>query len=415
MAERTAIPAFTGTVNRVRETELPTGGLREALDVDIDNAGKLLPRKASVQVGSGGHSAWGHPAIPYGLYVSEGRLIRLPDTEEIATVANNRRMSYCELHGRTYFTNGVESGCLNPELMRWGMDRPPSPTVVVTSGALIPGQYQVAFTVLFNNNGEESAASPVETVDVGQDQGIVVTPLPVHPDITHVRLYASPPNGSELYHVATVPNGVNAITISHSPDGHPIETLHKLPFPPCDRIASFKRRIIGSIGKWLVFSDIENPSLQDPRHNWLPFSEPIVFLGPVDDGVYVGTSKRVWFCAGNDPKDWSLRVVDVVGVIPQDSAVPIPADTFPGERLLAQGSLVPWWSNDGELVIGRSEGYVQRVSASFSVSRFARCQIVYREQEHVRQLISLFQTPVGEDRQAPRYPLTHIHTHGISL
>jgi hypothetical protein len=90
--------------------------------------------------------------------------------------------------------------------------------------------------------------------------------------------------------------------------------VNDLPYPFVNPNQDFKQRMIGgqalefynsrlysANGSNVFFSDATVPGRMDKRKNAIAFPNRVTLLKAVGDGIYVGTSKGVWFEKGSDP------------------------------------------------------------------------------------------------------------------
>jgi len=413
-----------GIDTRSRETAIPDGALADASNVDITRDGHVVFAAggySAVDGAAGGHSLWSWPSLGYALYVSSaGNLTRVDSdgtTTALASVSADRPLAYAEHNGRAYYANGLDMGYIDQSgaAKLWGVDAPPAPRVSVGSdGGMPAGRYHVAITVLYNN-GEESAPSLPQTVTLSDVGGITAT-LPSSPDITAVLVYISStksPDGTELYYHGRGDPGQSYL-ITGSGSGYRLNHLFKSRMPCCTVLAPFKRRILGAIGSNLYFSETNQVSICDLRHNWLPFSEPITCIAPVEDGCYIGTNTKTYWCAGNDPTEWSRIVKRPYGIASQPSVFYLPDDTFQAEGLPPSVG-APWFSQDGGVCIGRNGGFIQNITqGAVGIGPHREAALGYREHDGIRQLIAALRDTSPNTRSSPNPSVTGTSQYGIT-
>lgn len=417
-----AFPAGLNT--RARETDLPKGSARSAVNIDFTREGHVILAAGgytAVSGAAGGHSLWSWPDLGYALYVSQsGVLIRINadgSCDDVTTVSADRPMSYALFNRRVYFSNGADMGCLDGGVLRpWGIDPPPPPFVnVIADGALPAGRYLVAISVLYNG-GEESAPSAPQTVVLGAVGGIALT-LPSSPAISHVLIYCSSTkaaNGEELFYHGRVVASAGGYLITAQAASYRLNTLFLGRMPCGSLIATFKRRLLAAVGSNLSFSEIEQPSLCNRRHGWLPFDEPITAIAPVDDGCYIGTATKTYWCAGTDPTDWTRTLIRPFGIARQSSVPYLPDDAFPTDGV-PRGTAVPWFGQDGGLCVGRNGGVVQLITqAAVGVAPHQEATCFYHEQSGVRQVIAALRGTRHDTRSAPETPVSRTERYGLT-
>lgn len=416
-----AFPAGLNT--RARETDLPKGSARSAVNIDFTREGHVILAAGgytAVSGAAGGHSLWSWPDLGYALYVSQsGVLIRIRadgSRETVTAVSADRPMSYALFNRQAYFSNGEEMGYLEDGVLRpWGIDPPPPPFVnVIADGGLPAGRYLVAISVLYND-GEESAPSAPQTVVLKKSGGIALI-LPDSSAISHVLIYCSSTkaaNGEELFYHGRVVKGAGSYLITAQAAGYRLNTLFLGRMPCGSLIAAFKRRLLSAVAGNLYFSELEQPSLCNRRHGWLPFDEPITAIAPVDDGCYIGTATKTYWCAGTDPTDWTRVVVRPFGIAYQASVPYLPNDAFPTDT--SQGAAVPWFGQDGGLCVGRNGGFVQAVTQErVGIAPHLSATIFYRECASVRQVLIALQGAKQSERASIDTPTNRVERHGLA-
>ncbi len=419
-----------GTDNRNRINKLAAGSLRLIENADVTNSGTIkYPRPGYAQIaGSGGHSAWTWPPFHYALYVdTTGNLIGInKNNQSLSTLTTGlspgQSLTYAYFAGRAYYSNGSDQGYIDGNSIArfWGVDPPPQPTLTASSGgvALDAGRYIVALTVTYNV-GEESAASPASLITLSS-AGTITVPTPTHPDITHVNIYVSSvnaPNGSQLYYHGRVVNGTSSYVVEKSDLLRPLKTQNMARFPACTFIASWKRHLLGIVGHEVVWSRPEQAgAIWDAQAARINFSETPTFIAPVDDGVYVGTRSETYFLSGTDPmQPWQKVRIEQHGIIPQKSVCWLPGDTFQGE-IPTLGPAVPWITTEGEIVVGRNGGFIQKVAPRLAVNNHASSRIQFFEYNGIRRLLVTLQQAISiNPRISPDITPGNINTHNIVI
>jgi hypothetical protein len=408
--ERIRYSGWPGGIHNIaRDMNVPDGYLRAAQNVDVLPDGKIIRRRGyGVVAGApGGHSAYSNPAINYGLYVSDaGELVRvdsLGNRITLANVSNNARMSYTFHRDTVYYGNGVQYGKVNSlgAHSLWGVDPPPPPVMSSSSnGGLKPGRYQACLAPV-DNNGEEHALSSRATITLTSGDAILVSNIPSASGVASMNLYTTSlhaPDGQELFLCANIPSGTSTYTIRKTSITRPPRKEDQVKrVRPMSRLASFKRRILGASGsrKYLLFTEYQT-SLYNAAYNWLPFEQTINGILPVEDGVFVGTTKEVYFCAGNDAADFTKVLVDGKGMCNVYQKPRIPRNTFPLEGVSQQGEIVMWLSTDGEIIVGRNGGSIQRVTTNtYALQRHLYTHFHEWEHDGRRTIISTLHYPLG--------------------
>lgn len=360
-----------GVDTRSRQQALAEGAVRFAENVDIVR-GKPIRANGYEQIPGldGGHSLWSWPGLSYALMVNATEdLVRI-DGDLSATVlgrVGNTPLSYCELGGEVYLSNGATTGRvnLNQQLEPWGMDAPPAPFAMPnTTGGFCEGTYQVAYTGI--SDGEEGPASNPTPVQLAEGQGIALMDVPTAPGIDAVCLYISDPDGTELYFYGELNPGAALVEIGGGLRTKRIlADLEAERFPGGELLASWHRHVLAASGNVLRLTRNKQASLWRPAEDWYQFESPITFIGPVLDGVYVGTGYAVYFLAGDSAENWARTIKSNRGAIRQPLQSYIPSDLFDGE--VSADNVALWWSTEGIPMLGRNGGLVTALSGVFAL------------------------------------------------
>jgi hypothetical protein len=391
-------------VNNVRSlTDLGRRALRAGVNVDIPVSGRPRRRHgyASVQAGNA-HSLWAPEGWPYALLVIDGQLCKLEAAGDAETVTpllaspTSNRWRYCVQNDAVHASNGVDTARIDMAgaLSAWGVDAPSGqPLVAAPAGlGLDAGRYQVAVTFVAPD-GEESGTGRAANVAVPQDGGIALSAIPQPLSGTgSIRVYCSPPDGDALYHVATVPAGTLAHTITRSqPPGRMLETQFCDRVPPSSFLCSYRGRIYFAIGDTLYYTLALRFGLFRVHQGYFRFPHRITGVAAVADGLYVGTQRMAYFLAGSDPKDMTQRPVDAFGVV-ENTLQALRGATF-GVPVSSQELAAVWWSANGLLLRGGASGAVTPITKGrLALPSFATGSLLHREQDQVQQLVSVLRS-----------------------
>lgn len=361
--------SFAGGVdNRSHLAELPAGFVRKAENVEIDErgVGGLRDGYALWVALPGAHSLWDHPLLTFALVADASSLYRLDEDgtlTALATGLNGSRLSYAVIGRHAYWSNGVQTGRVDllGTAAGWGVETPlPSFGVsAVANGGLFAGRYGVSMTFT-NAVGEEGGAPETEWVDVAEGAGIQVSGVPVSGDglATAARIYVTSANGTELFHATTVAPGTAVVMIGAGQRGKQLATQFCEPFPPAGHLLAKAGRLIGAVGRRLVWSQALYPGLWRPTQNSLTLPDEITMVAAPDSPqfvLYVATRKRVYVLQGESIDTASLSVACAAGAQPGSMAM------LPAEVLHMDGVLTPtplWAGTDGVPYAGMVSGVV---------------------------------------------------------
>lgn len=371
-----------GMNNRVDEQELDDGFLRDALNVDITNAGYARRRRGYVALLAPAHSVFAHD--DKFLFVSGGDLyLGLPPNHAIVRAGvGTEEMAYVELNGEIYFSNGVVTGKIdqNNTPRPWGIEIPnPVPVMAATAfGGMHAGTYQVALTYI-DDRGEEGGGNHLGSILVPSGGGILISVLPttLEPTVVSIRIYVSSVNDDLLFHLVTLPIGTPAYQVFLSGNlGREYDTDLMDPFPPCSQLAKYNGRIYGVDGRFLWYTEPLRYGLTKLRENFIPYASDIGVVAPVEDGIYV-CADRTWWLDGRGPGEFNTKDVLPFGAV-LGSAVEI-----------GNSRNMAWFSKNG-FMIGKAGGKVEQVSdAALAMPGYTKGATLFREQYGLRQLVTV--------------------------
>jgi len=389
-------PAGQNTV--APETALPEGSLRRALNVDLDDGGKVYrrPGRTLTLAATAPHSLWSDGEAVY--YVSGTELLRgvslsSPPTV-IATVSADLPVSFCKVNEVPYWSNGVESGrILSGVSEPWSVPTPPwqPAATAVSTGGMPAGRYQVAIT--FARRGEEGGAIQPTILSVPAGGGIDLSAIPQNPAADSVRVYLSTPDGDQLYFHSYIPAATTTASLVHKNLGKPLATLF-LDEMPAGRIVRHKHgRLWVANSNILACSEALRYGLTNPGKHFFLFPADITVLEPVDDGAYV-VADKTYFLGGTSPEAMTQRVVlDATGVFGTGM-------TLAAHRtgLQATGELAYWVGSIGP-VLGLPGGQVMGLTKDRAYDVLAESGAsLYRERAGrygaIRQVVSALRQPV---------------------
>lgn len=338
--------------------------LRDGANVDIDRDGRPSRRagRSRVLAMHGIRDLWTSEAgrtfaaVGTTLYVvhASGML------EPIGELNSADPCSYAELNGEVIVSNRstllrVVGAAARP---LGAPDAPPPECQPADAGGLPAGRYAVGVTFL--SGDEEGGMSPLRFVQVEDGGGIALSGLLVPDDATSIRVYRSHPNGTDLYRVTDLPVGVASYHLGASPLGAASETRGLRRTPPGELVAAWRGRLLVAHGRYLRFTVALRYGLHSPRHGFVQFPHRVQMLGPVDGGVFVGTTGGVVFLRGSTPKEWEQETAGAMAPL-RGNAVTI---TSGQTRSEAPGQRMALWLAPNGYVMGTPEGMVVELQSS---------------------------------------------------
>lgn len=325
------------------------------LNADPSDTGVVLPRRGYAQVVavSGCHSFWsGSIALCMGtpgqtLYRIDG-----PTATPLATFdVPQARVNYVELNGLVYMGTPYWKAVLNiatAALTTWGLPTPPAPRVVLGSGNLPPGVYNLCYTTY--DGDRLSGHGQFTQVRWEQDtQGITLVGMP-----DNVLCWMTHPNADKPFLAELAGNTIVGPTVK------PLPTHGVVPPPGFIHFTHAFGRIWGACGKRVYYNF---PFQYEWFHpGWyLPFPEDVVLIAPCNEGLFINSAKTTWFVDGRDPGAMKLTKVGE-GAIPGTLTMgQVEGGGYEISRKLSQLPS-PMWANRVGIVIGTNTGHLVRVT-----------------------------------------------------
>jgi hypothetical protein len=393
MPEPVKLEGWIEGLNTVlRADSLPVDALRRCVNYDVDDAGKLSLRQGSSRIHTGTiekGSLWSSDDHSRTLFVEAGSLFELIEFPigtyaarlvRVSVGAGNMR--YLDLNGRTYYTNGIITGQMEPDGsdIPWGM---PGPTgqpnlTQATSGQLAAGSYQVAITYV-SDTGEESGTGLAASIEVAADNSsIILTDFPPSPaSVAFIRVYATHLDGEGLYRVGDIHPASPSFEIDKVANtvAFRLQTQFGMPPPPGDILEYHNGRIYIANNNILWFTEALRYGLVKPMKGFLQFPKRITVVKAVDDGIYVAAVKTYWISGVDTPQFHQREVLPYGGVY--GTGVNIP-----------NFDAVAWFSKKG-IVFGGENGEVLNIMEDrVAVGTYGYGAMLWREHKGIRQLVA---------------------------
>lgn len=362
---------FKGLRNNVKAEEFERGDLVTALNVDVDDVGAIHRRRgySTAVVAGSGHSLFAFGSTC--LAVINNALVRiLPDWSTVtlqASITANRAMRYAGVGDRVFYTNGIESGCVQTGVRRsWGLTPPALGAVTLQGGALRAGRYQWTMTYL-RSDGQESGAPLAQVVTLTVAGGFVLT-LPVSTDatVTEKAVYLTHTDGKTLYLYAIVDNADTTLTVLEERPGEiPLQTQFLEPptaLGELSHISYGNGRMLVAVDNRLFPSEPYAPELFDRRKSY-PFADRITLVAFLEGGAWVGTDTQIVWLPNADIEQWDFKARADYGVIPGTATIASSEGVGDGRSKLPA---VFFASNEG-LCVGLADGQL----INFTRGRFA--------------------------------------------
>lgn len=375
-------PFPAGMNTRQPDHALPDGTLRNAVNIDVDVLGLLSRRDGYGKIFSGldVHSGFSCPL--WTLFVDSGVLKRLNgDNTATAITPVRGEVCYCFLNGIVYFSDGVTASKLLPNgsVVQWGAAPLTVPVLSQTTGALAAGVYLAAITQV-GFDGIEHGSSSVVQLTVTDGSGITFQlPAVLDPQITYVRLYLSPENGSKLFAVVDVPAGTTTHNVTAPGKGRELGTLGVTGAPPCTAIEEYGGRLFMKSGMMVWYTDPLAYDWVRPASNFLMFAEDVSVIAATQNVLWIAADKTYMY-RGSDPAKFSVEVAAEYGAVPGKAAkVPNSND-------------VVWYSTRGLVRAGDTMKNLQETHvAAESGDKVA---VIVKERDGLQQAVASVQNAV---------------------
>ncbi|MGE3510017.1 MAG: hypothetical protein AB7N65_14165, partial [Vicinamibacterales bacterium] len=297
---------FKGIRNTVPAERLEDDDLAAAVNVDLDDTGRVTRRPGRALVSAGAaDSLFSNGTLR--LFRRSNGLYRLNEDNSATLLRSGvvNRVSYWAEAGAIYYSDELVTGVIERDgsVHGWGVTPPAwTPPVAVVDGSLPTGRYQLAMTYL-RRDGEESGASRAAVLESASG-GLSFTSLPVSPDpdVDRKVIYLTRPNGKTLYRALVLANATTAATYRGDTTDllAALETQFKQPPPAPSCMGMLNGRMVIGADRFVLFSDAYRPERFDPVRQQYQFADRVTMVAPVKGGVFVGTDKEIAFLAGED-------------------------------------------------------------------------------------------------------------------
>lgn len=404
--EGVLIPGYPAGMNNVApEYAMPVNqfgvplAAREAKNADfIDASGKYRRRAGYTKVmdASEPDCLYADSDFPY-MMVFVGGSIEAIDRDLVSTPVvtglPNNSVSFCELNGEMLWTSPNHSaGRISDELESRPLGLPMcgiSSLAEQANGGLAAGRYQIALSYM-TDRGEEGGIGRAEMITIAENSGILVgVPTTIPAGAAYVRVWASEPNGTALYHVEDIFAGTPAAVVDAGPRGKDAtELLGLIPMPAGKIVRALNGVVWMAQGRYLIYSEAMRPGLYHPAKNFIGMAKDVDMMQPVGDaeaaGMYVGAGDRIIWFGGATPKQASRRMVRMHGAVP-GTGISVPYSLLGGESAV---QVAMWMGKDGVPCIGLPGGVVKPMTEyTVAMHKFERGASLLRRANGVTQFI----------------------------
>lgn len=342
--------------------------LRDAVNVDIDNAGRARRRAAVslVQAMTNADSLYLTSATAG--YLRRGAAIyaiTLPTYSEtlFKVLSSDAPLSWSEFNGVLYYSNGTDSGRIDGGVAYpWGLATPDAPTCTTVLGSLYAGTYQVGVSYYNNVTGEEGGVSASSNPSLSADGGIRITLPGASAGATHVNVYFSTVNGSIPMWIGRYAIGTASIDVAAEPTRlRESSGRFESPLPAGTQIFMANGRLCSVSGDRINLGSPARPGYYIPidgrqraegapmDYGYITFPAPVDLVIPTQFGVYVAYGDITQFFAGAD-----FAAAEIVKDVLPYGAVAGTSFVVPHR----ENPLVGWFGAHG-VVLGDPQGVVK--------------------------------------------------------
>lgn len=393
------LEGWDGVNNVVGETAMPTNHLLEAVNVDFDSEGRVQRRRGTtLALGlPRARSLWSGNLFPYMLVAQDTHLIALNEDLKQTVVSTTLNpaadITYCEVNGSAYWSDGSSIGLLTPDLVTHPIyaENPPVQPLcaAVGTGGMDQGRYQVAITWV-DELGRESGTPLANSVAVADGGGIQLT-MPVAPGhIPITRIYLTKANGDKLYFYRTIPSMIGSVLIGAGKLQAQLATQFHEPMPAGHLVRYFNGRLFVAdhdrvwFSRSLAYGQFHRPT------SYMKFRGLIRMLEGVGEaqnssGFYVSDEARVYYRSGASPKDFQQTIAYPYPAV-EGTAVVVPGSYL---GLSVTTNVVYWLSTNGVFCIGLPGGSVEPFSENYLLASKAQSGASYvRDIDGIRQIVT---------------------------
>lgn len=365
-----------------------------AENVDIDNGGWLQRRAGLVERVSvaTGKTVFAGAGL---LLAQDGGSILLVDPDDwssstlVSGLASDALVVFHEHAGQVFWTNGAVTGRILADgtALNWGCSVPTC-TLASVAGTLRAAIYLVAVTFV-DAAGVEHAAGKATPITLATPGGIRVSIPAFDPSAVDVRVYATRPNGTELYWVGESAVGSFPVTIADvEVSQRPLRTQFLAPPFAGDGLFSYRGALVLFADKFLFPSYGVNTHLYEITEMQEARPTTVLAGAGLDDGFWTLCGSGAFWTTGEKPEDWKTwqrddRVYAAGSLVLSGSLIP----------KLQTGLNVALFVSSRGLVAGMPDGSLvplQEDQLSIDVLG-KRASIIYRKLDNIRQILFCLQ------------------------
>lgn len=380
--------ALNGVRNDISPERYSTNDLVEAINVDIDETGKVY-RRLSTQLLTAGAMHSLHSFTNTAIVVNGQNLCSVTSAGALTTLATGiaDRLGVCEINGDVYWTDTAQTGVIEAGLNhRWGVEPPLQPGVTAGVGDMLAGTYLVSATYI-RADGHESGAAPYAKAVLNAHSSLTVSvAASADPFVTRKRIYVTAPNGELPYLVAEVTNATATVPITALPNlPLPLRTMNLGPAPAGQLVGYYNGRAYIGSGRFLWYSQPYEFELFDWTSGFIAFDSNVKTFAAVTSGIYIGTENETMYLGGSDPSEFVRAQVAAYGTV-------LGTEYYVRNDLLFKDGVpgvTPVWMSKTGLCLGMDNGEMQNLTSSkFIVQSMAEGASLMKIRSGTPQLVT---------------------------
>lgn len=353
------IARFLGINNRLPDTEMSVSTkqmsgqyLRTAVNVEVDNAGRLRRRNGTALLPgtpTNAHSLYKLDNTNYFMVlVSAIYAITLPTytSTMIVALTSNAPMSYVTIGADTYYSNGTDSGRITGGVAYpMGLPTPSAPATTVIGGSLLDGWYQVSVAYCNNVTGEEGGISPASRTEIATTGALRVTLPGATAGATHLNIYVSGANGGPCLYLAQVAVATPTYDITALGTGRIAAQRFEVPMLAGTLFHSIGR-LCSHIGKAVCVGLPFRYGYCGAVESWYLFPDDVTLAIENQGGTYICTTKETYWFPGD------------LGDIQNKVANPVTHGAVPGTAFRLPDEIRVGWFGTAGIVFADTQGQI---------------------------------------------------------
>lgn len=395
-----------GIDNVSAEHAVKPGSLREAVNVNLDDDGRLSRRDGYEKLFEENEP---HSLFAYGrraFYAAADTLkqIEFFDNGEPGDpidvyegINRDAPLAHVMIEPDIFVSDGVINlridGASNVTL--WSLPTAPRPDAVLNTGtgALEAGRYSISIAYR-SATGEEGPLGPA--IDVTVEEGSIELSFPAAPaGVARQLVFLTKPNGTAPLLYGSLPAAATMAVVSQNRLGRSPVAAGLDPMPAGHFATYFAGRLLVGYEAVLYWSEPNQYSYTALDYNYIMLAERITGLGTAGEtttGVFVGQETRTFFLRGDNPADAKLEECYPAGVVPGSMTL------IPGARLGLENPpampLPAWLATNGVFCVGLPDGSVLPLTETrYAAAVGTRAAATFLPREGRNQLLVTTQNP----------------------